>query len=120
LQPPCTTCRRPRPDRSRALSLSDVEQLLTREDISLRDRTLWRMLYETAARSSEVLGLDVEDLDLPNRRARVRRKGGAVDVIVWQTGTARLLPRLQAPKIRGHLSPKVTPCFLPASNLRSC
>jgi integrase len=52
------------------------------------------MLYETAARSAEVLGLDVEDLDLPNRRARVRRKGGAVDVIVWQTGTARLLPRL--------------------------
>ena len=38
--------------------------------------------------------LDVEDLDLPNRRAKVRRKGGAIDVIVWQTGTARLLPRL--------------------------
>jgi integrase len=86
--------RRPRPDRSRALSRGDVEQLLTREDVGLRDRTLWRMLYETAARSAEVLGLDAEDLDLPNRRARVRRKGGAVDVIVWQTGTARLLPRL--------------------------
>ena len=26
--------------------------------------------------------------------AKVRRKGGAIDVIVWQTGTARLLPRL--------------------------
>ena len=38
--------------------------------------------------------MDVQDLDLPSRRARVRRKGGAVDVIVWQTGTARLLPRL--------------------------
>jgi integrase len=36
----------------------------------------------------------VEDLDLANRRARVRRKGGAVDWITWQTGTARLLPRL--------------------------
>jgi integrase/recombinase XerC/integrase/recombinase XerD len=24
----------------------------------------------------------------------VRRKGGAIDVIIWQTGTARLLPRL--------------------------
>ena len=60
----------------------------------LRERTLWRMLYETAARSAEVLALNVEDLDLPNRRARVRRKGGAIDVIVWQTGTARLLPRL--------------------------
>jgi integrase len=86
--------RRPRPDRSRALSRGDVEQLLTREDIAIRERTLWRMLYETAARSAEVLGLDVEDLDLSNRRGRVRRKGGAVDVIVWQTGTARLLPRL--------------------------
>jgi hypothetical protein len=24
----------------------------------------------------------------------VRHKGGAIDIIVWQTGTARLLPRL--------------------------
>ena len=60
----------------------------------LRERTLWRMLYETAARSAEVVALDVGDLDLPNRRARVRRMGGAIDVIVWQTGTTRLLPRL--------------------------
>jgi len=80
--------------RSRALSRADVERLLTREDIGIRERTLWRLLYETAARSAEVLRLDVEDLDLPNRRAKVRRKGGAIDVIVWQTGTARLLPRL--------------------------
>ena len=86
--------RKPRPDRSRALYRAEVEQLLTREDIGLRERTLWRMLYETAARSAEVLRLDVGDLDMPNRKARVRRKGGAVDVIVWQTGTARLLPRL--------------------------
>ena len=86
--------RKPRPDRSRALSRADVEQLLTREDLGLRERTMWRMLYETAARSAEVLALNVEDLDLPNRRARVRRKGGAMDWIIWQTGTARLLPRL--------------------------
>ena len=86
--------RRPRPDRARALSRSEVDQLLTRTDISLRERTFWRMLYETAARSAEVLALDVEDLDLPNRCARVRRKGGAIDIVVWQTGTARLLPRL--------------------------
>jgi integrase len=86
--------RRPRPDRSRALDRAAVEELLTRESIPLRERALWRMLYETAARSAEVLGLDVRDLDLPNRRARVRRKGGQLDTIVWQTGTARLLPRL--------------------------
>lgn len=88
------TRRKPRPDRARALSRAEVEQLLTRDDVSLRERTFWRMLYETAARSAEALALNIEDLDLPNRRARVRRKGGAVDVIVWQTGTARLLPRL--------------------------
>ena len=86
--------RKPRPDRARALSHAEVEQLLTRKDISLRERTFWRMAYETAARSAEVLALNVEDLDLPNRRAKVRRKGGAVDWIIWQTGTARLLPRL--------------------------
>ena len=81
-------------DRSRDMSRADVEQLLTREHIAIRERVLWRLLYETAARSAEVLRLDVEDLNLPNRRARVRRKGGAIDIIVWQTGTARLLPRL--------------------------
>ena len=35
------------------------------------------MLYETAARASEVLALDVGDLDRARRRARVRSKGAA-------------------------------------------
>lgn len=81
-------------DRSRALTRAEVERLLAREDIAIRERVLWRMLYETAARSAEVLRLDIEDLDLPNRRAKVTRKGSAVDWVIWQTGTARLLPRL--------------------------
>src|SRR5260221_1377154 len=85
--------RKASPDRDRALSRAEVEQLLTDDRHPLRDRLLWRMLYESAARSAEVLALDVSDLDLPNRCSRVRRKGGALDVIVWQTGTARLLPR---------------------------
>jgi len=86
--------RKPRADRDRALTRAEVDRLLTRKDVGLRDRVLWRLLYETAARSGEVLALNVEDLDLPNLRARVRRKGGAVDTIHWQTGSARLLPRL--------------------------
>jgi integrase len=85
--------RRKRPP-DRALSRAEVETLLSRGDIALRDKTLWHMLYETAARISEVLSLDVPDLNLRTHQARVRRKGGAADVIVWQTGTARLLPRL--------------------------
>src|SRR5215470_6977572 len=85
--------RKTAPDRDRALSRDQVGQLLTSDRHPLRDRLLWRMAYETAARSAELLGLDVGDLDMPNRSARVRRKGGAMDVIVWQTGTARMLPR---------------------------
>jgi integrase len=52
------------------------------------------MLYETAARAEELLSLNVEDLDPEFRRARVISKGGAVEYVHWQTGTARLLPRL--------------------------
>lgn len=87
--------RRPRtPDQARALDQALIDELLTRPHVGLRERTLWRMLYETAARADEVLALDVEELDLRNRRAKVRRKGGAADIIVWRTATARLLPRL--------------------------
>jgi integrase len=82
------------PDRTKALARADIQALLTLEGIGIRERTLWRLLYETAARANEVLALDVLDLDLRNRCAKVRRKGSAVDVIVWRTGTARLLPRL--------------------------
>lgn len=88
------TRRKVAPDRSRALSRAEVEELLTRGGVGLREKTLWVMLYETAARSGEILALDAGDLDLPNLRAKVRRKGGAMDIVVWQTRTARLLPRL--------------------------
>ena len=41
-------------------------------------------------RRSACGGADVEDLDLANRRAKMRRKGGAAGSIVWQTGTHQL------------------------------
>jgi hypothetical protein len=52
------------------------------------------MLHETAARAEEVLSLDIDELDLRNRRAKVRREGDAADIIVWRTQTAQLPPRL--------------------------
>jgi integrase len=52
------------------------------------------MLYETAARASEILALNVEDLDLEQRRAPVRFKGRDTDFVYWDTGAAHLLPRL--------------------------
>ncbi|MEU4580419.1 tyrosine-type recombinase/integrase [Nonomuraea sp. NPDC023979] len=88
------------PDRTRALAVADIEALFDLE-APLREKTLWAMLYETAARASELLGLDLEDLDRRNRRARVTRKGSAVDIVVWQTRTARLLPKLLAGRSKG-------------------
>ncbi|GAA3969750.1 hypothetical protein GCM10023085_60060 [Actinomadura viridis] len=88
------------PDRTRALSVADIDALLDL-DVPLREKTFWTILYETAARASEVLALDIEDLDRRNRRAKVTRKGSAVDIIVWQTGTARLLPKLLSGRTRG-------------------
>ena len=41
------------PDRTRALSVADIEGILDL-DAPIREKTLWTMLYETAARSSEV------------------------------------------------------------------
>jgi integrase len=67
----------------------------------LRERTLWRLLYETAARATELLALDVQDLDLANRRARVHSKGGAVEWVFWQTGSAQLLPHLLGGRTSG-------------------
>ena len=79
------------PDRSRALDRAAVDKLLTSQRIPLRERGLWSLLYDSAARSAEVLRLDVPDLDPANHRTRVTRKGGGHDVIVWKSRTARLL-----------------------------
>jgi hypothetical protein len=51
--------------------------LLCREDIALRERVFWRIIYETAACSAEVLRLNVENLDLPTatRALPARRRG---------------------------------------------
>ncbi|MCP2163924.1 tyrosine-type recombinase/integrase [Goodfellowiella coeruleoviolacea] len=95
--------RRPRTQRRRprVLDRSEIESLLTRPHLPLRERVLWRMLYETAARVDEVLGLDVPELDLRNRQALVRGRDGATHVIGWQTATARLLPGLLAGRRAG-------------------
>jgi integrase len=88
-------------DHSRALSRDDLDRLFARREVAVRDRCLWRMLYETAARTNEVLSLNVEDLDLADRRAATISKGGNTDVIHWATGTARLLPKVIEGRTKG-------------------
>ncbi|MEV0297020.1 site-specific integrase [Nocardia sp. NPDC050710] len=89
-------------DRSRAITRAEVGAILGL-DVGLRERVLWTMLYETAARAEELLELDVPDLDTANRCPQVRRKGGIVDIVAWQSSTARLLPRMLAGRRAGPL-----------------
>lgn len=86
--------RREPEDRTKAIAESSLERLFRRTDVAVREKCLWRLLYETAARAEEVLSSDVADLDLENKRLRVRRKGGDADWLHFQSGSARLLPRL--------------------------
>jgi len=96
-------------DHTPSIPMASLERLWERRDIDLRERTLWRLLYETAARADEVLCLNVEDLDIPAKRARTRSKGGDTDWLFFASGSTRLLPRLIAGRRAG-------PVFL--SNLR--
>ncbi|MGH7744332.1 MAG: tyrosine-type recombinase/integrase [Candidatus Dormibacteria bacterium] len=80
-------------DQTRAVDRTRIERICTRRDIPLRERVLWRMLYESASRAAAVLALNIEDCDFDNRRAKVTVKGGNTDWIVWGRGTALLLPR---------------------------
>jgi integrase/recombinase XerD len=82
-------------DTTRALTRAQLAALW-RLDVPLREKTFWRLLYETAARAEEILGLDAADLELADKRGRVVAKGGAAEWVHWQTGAALLLPRLLA------------------------
>jgi integrase len=81
-------------DHTRSMPREDLDRLFTRRDVTLRDRCLWRLLYETGARANEVLNLNVEDVDLESKRAVVTSKGGDRDVLHFQTGSTRLLPKI--------------------------
>ncbi|MEU6562536.1 hypothetical protein [Nocardia nova] len=73
------------------------------------------MLYETRARTEELLQLNIEDLDLAGRCAWVKSKGAkprarrrgadhpehVLQTVYWGVGTARLLPRLLRGRTRG-------------------
>lgn len=85
----------PRP-RTSALGPAQLDALWNTPDLPLREQTLWRLLHESGAAVKAVLSLNVEDLDLLDRRARAGRTW-----VNWRSGTAPLLPRLLAGRTRG-------------------
>jgi integrase/recombinase XerD len=71
----------PRTGRSlpKALPLADVERLLAaptgEEPIGHRDRAMLELLYSSGLRISELVGMDVDDVDPVEQLVRVRGKG---------------------------------------------
>ena len=101
----------PKPDDNRVRTREQINRLIADKRRPLQDRTLWSMLYSTAARAEEVLRLDVTDLDRANRRARTRRKGGKDDELLYDIRTARMLGQLLGRRRSGplFLSTRVAP-----------
>lgn len=85
------TSARPLP---KALSVADVEELL---DIPgdgpgpLRDRTLLELLYGSGLRISEVIDLDLDDVDRVDRLLRVRGKGDKERIVPFGRVAAEAL-----------------------------
>ncbi|MGH3192898.1 MAG: hypothetical protein ACRDOL_37730 [Streptosporangiaceae bacterium] len=111
--------RRPAPpDRTRALARRQIDDLYEVK-AGLREKTLRRLLFESAARAGEVLSLNIEDLALPGKRAKVIAKGGATEWIHWQSPTAQLLPRLISGRTRGplFLTERMAPSWTPTPDV---
>ncbi|MCL3862035.1 site-specific tyrosine recombinase XerD [Actinotalea sp. K2] len=75
VRPPAQPRRLPK-----AISVEDVERVLEASSVGegpvpLRDRALLELLYSTGARISEVVDLDIDDLDLDPEAAAVRLLG---------------------------------------------
>ena len=77
--------------RRKPIPRHQINELLTNRRRQLRDRTLWALAYESAARANELLGLNIEDLDPTARTAIVVGKGGHRETIHWGSLTASLL-----------------------------
>lgn len=88
---PASRLRAPKPDRSlpRVLSKDAMDALLdslvTRthdgEPIALRDLAIVELLYASALRVSELVGIDTGDIDLDRRTVRVMGKGSKERVV---------------------------------------
>jgi integrase len=68
---------------------------------SLREQAFWRVVYDTAARVEDVLGLDAGRLDLAGSGACVGPPGRAAAWIGWRDGTSQLLGWLLAGRRHG-------------------
>ncbi|BDT39489.1 tyrosine-type recombinase/integrase [Streptomyces yaizuensis] len=99
--PPRCTSRTVVQDDTKAVDREDLDDLWDEDAVPLRERALWRVMYESSSRAKPVLKLNVPDVDLKRRRARVRLKGGRVVWIHFGELGARWLGELIGDRTKG-------------------
>jgi site-specific recombinase XerD len=62
-------------DRTKVVPASDIS-ILWSDQIPLRERALWRCLYESASRATAMLSADIPNIVAKKKRIRVVQKGG--------------------------------------------
>lgn len=77
------------------LDLSQVDQVISTPDVNQaagrRDRAILELFYASGLRLSELVGLDIEDVNLSGRVVRVRGKGGKERLVPFNHSTADAL-----------------------------
>ena len=77
------------------LGMREVEQLLAGPDpatpLGRRDRAILELFYASGLRLSELVGLELEDINLSNRLVRVLGKGGKERIVPFNRGAAAAL-----------------------------
>ena len=91
LDSPSVTKRLPRP-----ISLEDIAKLLAAPDMEksdrgIRDKALLELLYATGMRATEVVSLDVNDINLASSTVRCLGKGAKERIIPIYPGAAKAL-----------------------------
>jgi integrase/recombinase XerC len=77
------------------LSEGEMEALLaappTDSPLHRRDRAILELFYASGLRLSELVGIDLDDIDVASKRVRVLGKGGKERIVPFNTSTAAAL-----------------------------
>ena len=77
------------------LSVDEMSRLLdvpdTADPLGRRDRAILELFYASGLRLSELVGLDLEDVDLQGRMVRVMGKGGKERLVPFNTSAQKAL-----------------------------
>ena len=92
------------------LSMDEMSTLLEAPDVSMplgrRDRAILELFYASGLRLSELVGLDMEDANLPSRIVRVAGKGGKERIVPFNTSAQKALRSWYADRALLRANPK--------------